>query len=160
LKNLINFIIFFLSSFLFAEDFYGKVISVHDGDTIRVLVGKQQKKVRLFGIDAPESNQAFGKVSQNFLKDLVWKREVKVEFKELDRYGRIVGIVYLGDVNINLEMIKKGMAWVYITYNKDPNFLEAEQIAKKSKIGLWKDLNPIPPWEFRKNERDQKFLKK
>ncbi len=144
---------------MFAEDFYGKVISVHDGDTIRVLVGKQQKKVRLFGIDAPESNQAFGKVAQSTLKDLIWKKEVKVEFKELDRYGRIVGVVYLDSVNINLEMVKKGMAWVYKTYNREPSFLEAEEIAKKSKIGLWKDPDPTAPWEFRKNEREERLKK-
>lgn len=146
----------FLTYSLHAEDFSGRVVSVHDGDTIRVLDGKHQKKVRLFGIDAPESNQAFGKVSENTLKDLIWKKNVRVEFKEKDQYGRMVGVIYLENQNINLEMVKRGMAWVYRTYNKESVYLEAEEIAKKSGIGLWKDKNPTPPWRFRRSEKEQK----
>lgn len=150
---------FFLCFSLLGNDFEGRVVSVHDGDTVRVLVGKEQIKVRLFGIDAPESHQSFGKVSEKELKGLIWKKDVKVEFKEKDQYGRTVGVIHLGDQNINLEMVKRGMAWVYRSFNKDPNYIEAEEIAKKSKLGLWKDNDPTPPWKFRKSEKEERFKK-
>ncbi len=139
-----------------ADDFSGKVISVHDGDTIRVLDGKQQKKVRLFGIDAPEANQDFGSVSRDFLKSKIHKQNVKIEFKENDQYGRIVGVVFLNGENMNLRMVKEGYAWVYRSFNKSKEFISAEEEAQKKGIGLWASKNPTPPWEFRKNEKSKK----
>lgn len=138
---------------LFAEEFEGKVISVMDGDTIKVLVNSRQIKVRLFGIDAPERKQAYGKQSEKTLKSLVWKKQVKVQVKDTDQYGRIVGVVFLNDLNVNLEMVRRGMAWVYRDFNRDETYLEAEAIARKSEVGLWREKDPTPPWIFRKNEK-------
>lgn len=146
-------LIFVLSLPVYAEEFEGKVISVMDGDTVRVLVGSKQVKVRLFGIDAPESKQAFGKQSEKELKSLVWKKEVKVVVKDIDQYGRTVGVLFINDLEVNLEMVKRGMAWVYRDFNKDKKYLEAEEVARKSELGLWRDKNPTPPWLFRKNEK-------
>lgn len=146
-------LICFFSFSIYAEEFEGKVISVMDGDTVRILVGSKQVKVRLFGIDAPESRQAFGKQSEKELKSLVWKKEVKVIVKDTDQYGRIVGILYVDGLEVNLEMVRRGMAWVYREFNKDKKYLEAEEIARRSELGLWKDKNPTPPWLFRKSEK-------
>lgn len=143
----------FLGISIYAEEFEGKVVSVMDGDTVRILVGSKQIKVRLFGIDAPEKKQAFGNQAEKELKALVWKKEVKVVVKDIDQYGRTVGILFLNDVEINLEMVKRGMAWVYREFNNDKKYLEMEEIARRSELGLWKDKNPIPPWQFRKNEK-------
>lgn len=152
-----SFILLFLFAFsLTANDFSGQVISVHDGDTVRILDGKIQKKVRLFGIDAPETNQDFGSVSRDHLKSLVHRKKVKVAFKENDQYGRIVGELYLNEKNINLQMVQDGYAWVYRNFNKSKEYIDSEENAKKSKIGLWAGKNPIPPWEFRRNEKFQK----
>ncbi|MCX8000342.1 MAG: thermonuclease family protein [Leptospiraceae bacterium] len=157
MKNFFKIFVFFLSlQILWAEEFEGKVVSVMDGDTIRVLVGSKQVKVRLFGIDAPERSQAYGKKAEQELKSLIWKKKVRVVVKDTDQYGRTVGLVFLGDLEINLEMVKKGFAWVYREFNMEKKYLEAEEVARKSEIGIWKDKNPTPPWLFRKNE---KFLR-
>lgn len=147
-------LIFILSLPVYSEEFEGKVISVMDGDTVRVLVGSKQVKVRLFGIDAPESKQAFGKQSERELKSLVWKKQVKVVVKGTDQYGRTVGILFINDLEVNLEMVRRGMAWVYREFNQDKKYLEAEEVARRSELGLWKDKSPTPPWQFRKNEKN------
>lgn len=139
---------------LFAEEFSGKVVSVHDGDTVRVLLdGKVQVKIRLFGIDAPETSQDFGKVSRDELRGLIHGKEVKVLSKGKDRYGRTLGIIYFENQDINLEMVRRGMVWVYRRYSLDKDYLKAEEKAKSEKLGLWKHKNPVPPWEFRRESR-------
>src|SRR5215510_13974249 len=98
----------------------GKVVGVSDGDTIRVLdAGNQQHKVRLDGIDAPESNQDFGGLSKQSLSDLVFGKTVTVTSGKKDRYGRTVGKVSLDGRDITLEQINRGMAWFYRAYAKE-----------------------------------------
>lgn len=151
---LIKFVsVLILPVLLFAEEFSGKVISVHDGDTVRVLDGRTQIKIRLFGIDAPETSQDFGKVSRDELRGLIHGKEVKVLSKGKDRYGRTLGVIYFNDKDINLEMVKRGMVWVYRRYSLDKDYLKAEEKAKSEKLGLWKQKNPVPPWEFRRESR-------
>lgn len=134
-----------------ADEFRGKVVSVADGDTITVLDGdKVQHKIRLQGIDAPEKNQAFGSKSKELLTDKIAGHEVLVEWKEKDRYGRILGEVMLGRRHINLEMVQEGMAWHYVQYSKSKELDRAEQGARHARRGLWIDKDPIPPWAFRK----------
>ena len=134
-----------------ANEFRGKVVSVADGDTITVLDGdKVQHKIRLQGIDAPEKNQAFGSKSKELLTDKIAGHEVLVEWKEKDRYGRILGEVMLGRRHINLEMVQEGMAWHYVQYSKSKELDRAEQGARHARRGLWIDKDPIPPWAFRK----------
>lgn len=125
----------------------GKVVSVHDGDTITILVEKEQVKIRLFGIDAPELKQPYGKKSKQFLSNLITGQIVEVEKNGNDRYGRTIGTVSLNGEDINAQMVKNGYAWAYRRFSK--KYAPQESEAKFEKRGLWHD-DPIPPWEWRK----------
>jgi endonuclease YncB( thermonuclease family) len=116
---------------------------------------KTQHKIRLAGIDAPEKKQAFGQRSKESLSDLVFNREVQVETTKRDRYGREIGKVQVDGLDANLEQIKRGMAWHYKAYQREQSVLdrqsyaEAEEVARGARVGLWKDDQPVPPWDFR-----------
>ena len=125
----------------------GKVVSVHDGDTITILTEKEQIKIRLFGIDAPELKQAYGKKSKQFLSNLIAGQIVEVEKNGNDRYGRTIGTVSLNGEDINAQMVENGYAWAYRRFSK--KYAPQESEAKFEKRGLWSD-DPIPPWEWRK----------
>jgi endonuclease YncB( thermonuclease family) len=133
-----------------AWSFDGRVVDVHDGDTITVLRdGNIQVKVRLNQIDAPEIGQPFGQASKKALSKLVFGKTVTVEEAGQDKYGRTIGTVFIDEVNANTEMVKLGMAWVYRKYMKDPYLLELEEAARNQRLGLWNDPAPFPPWEWR-----------
>ena len=145
-----------------AEILSGLVVGITDGDTITLLdSSNQQYKIRLSGIDAPEKKQAFGNVSKKFLSDLIYDKNVSVEYYKNDRYGRLVGKVLLNDLNVNLEQVKHGMAWHFAKYKKEQPFndrltyVQAQQEAQNNKIGLWLDPNPKEPWEFRRKFRSK-----
>lgn len=136
----------------------GKVVSVTDGDTIQVLEpGREMTKVRLFGIDTPEKAQAFGQKAKQFTADMVAGKTVDVETVTKDRYGRTVGIVAVDGKCLNEELVRSGYAWEYRQYCKRQpqctEWIELEKNAQQRKIGLWQDMNPIPPWEWRKEKR-------
>ncbi len=98
------------------------MIGLSDGDTITVLdASNVRHKIRLAGIDAPERKQAFGNVSKQHLAALVFRKHVTVEGKKLDRYGRTVGKVYLGERDVCLEQIRAGLALVVREVPKRPN---------------------------------------
>ncbi len=138
----------------------GEVVAIADGDTLTVLdAAKTQHKIRLEGIDTPESNQAFGSVARKSLADKVFRESVHVEWREKDRYGRTLGHVFLGNRWINKELVAEGMAWHYKEYNKDRGLAEAETQAKQKRVGLWADAEPIPPWEYRRGVRPQTAAK-
>lgn len=123
---------------------------VSDGDTVVLLdADNTQHKIRLNGIDAPENGQPYGDKSKEYLTGLIARKEVTVEVKGKDRYKRILGVVYLGEVNINAEMIRAGYAWNY-KYSKDKYYIKLQEKAKAEKKGLWKDKNAIDPWQWRK----------
>lgn len=133
-----------------AQTITGKVVGVSDGDTIKLLEpGNKETKVRLAQIDAPEKAQDFGAVSKDSLSGLVFGKSVNVEVETIDKYGRTVGKVLVNGVDANLEQVKKGMAWVYRQYAKDPAYFSAEEAAKAAKVGVWSRSDVIPPWEFR-----------
>ncbi len=143
-----------------AATLQGKVVSVADGDTITVLDGnKTQHKIRLQGIDAPEKAQAFGQKSKQALNQLVHSKMVTVEFEKKDKYGRTVGKVLLNGTDVCLEQIKLGMAWHYKQYQSEQSkedreiYAQAEQFANLQAIGLWRDKNPMSPWDFRKQTK-------
>ncbi|WP_107824148.1 thermonuclease family protein [Campylobacter concisus] len=125
-----------------------KVISVHDGDTITVLSGKEQTKVRLYGIDAPEKKQDYGQRSKQFLANLIAGQMVEVEPKGKDRYKRTLGNIYYKGQDINAQMVLNGYAWAYVKYSKI--YVDQEKLARENKRGLWQSSNPTPPWEWRK----------
>lgn len=146
-----------LSFALFAEEIAGRVVRVADGDTITVLdAAKTQHKIRLNGIDAPEKKQAFGNVARKHLSLLVADKDVSVTYTKRDRYGRILGTVFVNGKDANLEMLKVGMAWHYKKYDKTPAYAQAEAEARAAKRGLWQDKNPIEPESFRKAKRIKK----
>jgi endonuclease YncB( thermonuclease family) len=135
----------------------GKVVSVHDGDTLTVLdAGKTQHKIRLHGIDAPETKQAFGNVARKALADLVFGNDVDVEVIDQDRYGREVGKVHVGGRYVNSEMVRQGLAWRYVQYDKRGEFTQVEQAAMAARKGLWADAHPVAPWDWRKGEKGRK----
>lgn len=143
-----------------AQELRGRVVSVADGDTITVLDSTNtQHKIRLNGIDAPESKQDFGQVSKRNLSDLVFGKDVTVRWSKMDKYRRIVGTVFVGGTNANLEQLKGGFAWYYRQYERDvaPDlrnaYERAEADARAARRGLWSQPNPQPPWEFRHPEQ-------
>lgn len=135
------------------QSFQGKVVGVHDGDTITVLHDKEQIRVRFEGIDAPETKQDFGTKSKQALSKKIFGKEVTIEWTEKDQYGRTLGKVMLEQRWINNEMVQDGMAWHYKRYSKDKTLSTSEEKAKKAKKGLWSQPNPTPPWEFRKEDK-------
>ena len=130
------------------------MVGIADGDTITVLrEGKQQVKIRLYGIDCPERGQAFSRKAKQFISEMVFGKEVEVEPVDVDRYGRLVALVTISESLVNEELVNAGFAWVYTRYCDRPicerwKLLENE--AREAKRGLWADLNPMPPWEFRR----------
>ncbi|HEY9278379.1 MAG TPA: thermonuclease family protein [Methylotenera sp.] len=147
-------------SYADAATITGRVIAVTDGDTIRVLDNTNtQYKIRLAGIDAPEKKQAFGNVSKKSLSDLVYGKQVFVDWQKQDRYGRKVGKVVINGQDANLEQIKRGMAWFYSKYQNELvmddrlNYLHAHEFAQAGRVGLWLDKEPMAPWDFRKTKK-------
>jgi endonuclease YncB( thermonuclease family) len=139
-----------------AHEIHGRVVSVTDGDTIKVLSAKNtQTTIRLDGVDAPEKSQPFGGASKKALAKKIADRDVLVLSKEKDRYGRTIGVVMLDGRNINREMVAEGYAWAYLKYLTDQRLIELESEAKASKRGLWA-LQPDQvqaPWEWRSARR-------
>jgi endonuclease YncB( thermonuclease family) len=138
----------------------GRVVAVHDGDTVTVLdANRQQYKIRLAGIDAPELKQAFGYRSKQHLSAMVYDRRVTVAWDKHDRYGRIIGKVLVDCRDTNLEQVRAGMAWWYRQYARDQRpedrrlYEEAGRVAREAKKGLWADARPVPPWEWRRGKR-------
>lgn len=155
-KNLIFLILYFSLTIAVGQSIIsGKVVRIADGDTFTLLNEEnKQVRVRLYGIDCPENKQDFSQAARKFTSDKIFEKVVKVEVKNKDRYGRVVGLVILPDGKIlNEELLKAGLAWHYKYYDKTGSFAKLERLAKRGKVGLWSHKNPIPPWEFRKIKR-------
>jgi endonuclease YncB( thermonuclease family) len=136
-----------------AFDFSGKVVGITDGDTISVLHDRRAEKIRLDGIDCPESHQAFGTKAKHFTSELTFGKTVTVKVKEKDKYGRTVGEVILQDGrSVNRELVQSGLAWWYRKYSTDQSLGDLEAQAKAAYRGLWADQDPTPPWDFRQNK--------
>lgn len=139
------------------EVLVGRVVRVADGDTVTVLeADNTQHRVRLTQIDAPESKQAFSRVSKDALSDLIAAQEVSVKVHGIDRYQRVLGEVFIGDKNINLHMVRQGLAWAYTQYVTDNRYFEAQEAAKHEQLGLWRDPHAMAPWEYRRQQREQR----
>ena len=144
------------------QRFEGRVVGVLDGDTIDVLMAeKRVQRVRLIGIDAPEKSQPFGRKSKQHLSDLVFGSVVAVQWQHRDRNQRIIGKVVFGGHDVNLEMVRSGLAWWYEQFQKEQTVADrelydvAEKAARKKRSGLWSDQNPVPPWEFRHSRKSK-----
>nr|DAS72126.1 MAG TPA: nuclease-like protein [Caudoviricetes sp.] len=145
-SQIIFLIIVVITTPLFA--FPAKVVKISDGDTITILQNKEQTKVRLYGIDAPEKKQDYGQRSKQFLASLIAGQAVEVEPKGKDRYKRTLGIVHFKGQDINAQMVLNGYAWAYVKYSRI--YVDQEKTARENKRGLWQSSNPTPPWEWRK----------
>ena len=143
----------------YAETLAGRVVGVHDGDTLTLLNDqKRQTKVRLAEIDTPESKQPYGSRSKQALSDLVFGKAVQVEVRDIDRYGRTVGRVLVNGTDVNAALVASGAAWVYRQYSSDPDLLRLEAEAKAAGRGLWglPEAQRTPPWEWRRAQREGK----
>lgn len=137
----------------------GRVVGVTDGDTIRLLTpDNQQVKVRLAEIDAPEKDQPYGMKAKQALAALCFSKNVRAVVVDHDRYGRTVARLYVGGTDINAAMVRQGAAWVYLKYLHDRSLLAVEQGARAAKRGLWalQDDQRLPPWEWRKDEKERR----
>lgn len=140
----------------------GRIVGITDGDTITLLEADyHQHKIRLDGIDAPESKQPFGNASKRSLSDLAYNRDAVAECHKPDRYGREVCRVIVGGIDVCQEQLRAGMAWVFTRYaNELPRvrrkqYTESEKQAKGERRGLWADAQPVPPWEWRRDKANQ-----
>ncbi len=150
----IVFLILLFCSYANSLELVGKVIKVSDGDTITLLTDdKVSHKIRLNDIDAPEKKQAFGNKSRDNLASYIAGEIVTVKYKSKDKYGRVLGTIYFDNLDINLQQVKNGYAWVYKQYSKNQTYYQEEQKARDLKKGLWIEKEPIAPWEFRKQKR-------
>ena len=148
-----------------AETWQGTCVSVIDGDSLVVTHASGKKEVRLYGIDAPEFDQAFGRQARAFTRSLVLQKKVTVEAVEIDKYGRTVAKVNTPEGCANERLIAEGCAWVYKRYCKagDQQAWSAlEQTARQQGLGLWSQSDPTPPWEYRSEKRqaERKQVKK
>jgi endonuclease YncB( thermonuclease family) len=135
----------------------GRVIKIADGDTLTILdADNVQHRIRLFGIDAPEKSQPFGNQSKKSLSEKVFGETVRIEVTDIDRYGRAVGRIFLGNRFINLEQVRDGFAWRYTAYDRHHEFEAAEAEARAHRRGLWSAAHPTPPWEFRHAQQSER----
>jgi endonuclease YncB( thermonuclease family) len=135
-----------------AADFPAKVIGISDGDTLTVLKnGREQVRIRLHGIDAPESAQDYGSRAKQSASDLAFGKDMTVRPRGTDRYGRTVADLILPDGTLlNQELVRLGMAWWYRQHAPDDRELaRLEGEARGARRGLWSQPQPIPPWEWR-----------
>jgi endonuclease YncB( thermonuclease family) len=136
-----------------AADVTGVVTRVSDGDTLWVTdAARLRHKVRMLDIDAPESSQPFGAESTAYLKSLVGGRKVRVAGDGHDMYGRVLGVVWLDGEDVNLKMVREGMAWVY-RHSANAQYIAAQSSARAARRGLWAAPKPVRPSEWRKRKK-------
>jgi len=135
----------------------GTVVRVFDGDTLEVLVGRQPVRVRLAGIDTPERGQPWAERSKQALSQRVFRKAVRINEVDVDRYGRTVGEVYADNVCVGCELVREGHAWVYRRFSDDPVLLGLEAEARAARRGLWSlpEAQRVPPWQWRKQHRSR-----
>jgi micrococcal nuclease len=151
---ILTILLFFWIVIAFAQ-LTGKVVGVHDGDSFTLLTANNtQYKIRLNGIDCPELKQDFGNVAKQFTSSLIFGKFVTVQTEKKDRYGRMLGVVVLENGKVlNEELLRYGYAWHFKKYNNNSKWAKLEINARKNKLGLWKQTNPIAPWDYRKAKK-------
>lgn len=138
-----------------------KVTKVTDGDTYKAKLPSGKKiTVRMEGIDAPEKKQKYWKESTEVLKQLIEGKYINLKVTGIDQYKRILAYTFLTLYQeASFEMVLSGYAWHFEKYNKNENLKKAQMMAKVKKIGLWADPNPVPPWDFRKQKKQNPIKK-
>ncbi len=133
-----------------ARNFFAKVIAVIDGDTVLILRNGHPLKIRLADIDAPEKGQDFGMASRRSLGGMVSGKQVRVSTRAVDKYGRTVALLSIDGLNVNEEQVRRGMAWQYSHYFRNPRYIALQAEAQKAGRGLWAQAHPVKPWQWRK----------
>lgn len=142
-----------------AGEFHAKVISVLDGDTVLAIrycvaipcPGQTYLRIRLADIDAPESNQPYGREARTALAGMVMNRRVLISGHEIDKYGRLVAKLTLNDLDVNAQLLRNGWAWEYSYHHSNPDYAALELEARKAGRGLWAQAEPVPPWQWRRD---------
>jgi endonuclease YncB( thermonuclease family) len=139
----------------------GRITGIVEGDTVKVrILGKPQIKVRIAFIDAPEKGQAFDQRAKHAMSELVFGKDVILQPHTIDRSGRLVARVLVDGQDAGLELLKQGLCWVYEKSVGEASALvqaryrNAQEAAQAQKAGLWQDPDPVPPWEWRKDEKE------
>ena len=149
----LTFVLLVFAPAVFAADLSGRVVGVSDGDTFTLLTSdKQQVKIRLAEIDAPESGQPYGNKSKQKLSELIFGKDVRVVVQTTDRYGRTVGRPYVGNLDVCKEMVRVGAAWVYKQYVVNKSLFDVENDAREARRGIWglPESQQIEPWNWRR----------
>ena len=159
-EAVLSFLFTLFLTLIVSTDSFGwsaKVVSVSDGDTITVLHFGHQEKIRLYGIDSPEKAQDYGQKAKDLTGALIAGRNVDVETKTVDRYGRTVGMVTVDGQSLNELIVQNGYAWVYRQYCNErfcSDWVRLEEKARQQRKGLWAGSNIIPPWEWRHQPKE------
>jgi endonuclease YncB( thermonuclease family) len=142
-----------------ATDYVGRVVGIADGDTFTLLADREELRIRLAEIDAPEKGQPYARRARQALSGLIYGETVRVVEVDHDRYGRIVGRVYAGSIDVNAEMVRRGAAWVYRKYAKGRSLYELENEARAARRGIWAlpEAEREPPWQWREQRRESHF---
>ncbi|HUH26583.1 thermonuclease family protein [Gelidibacter sp.] len=154
--------LFFVFQFFIAvglsQSLTGKVVGIMDGDSFKLLtLDSTLVRVRLANIDCPEKKQPFSAKATQFTADAIFGKMVTISIQKTDRYQRYISnVTYNDSLSLCHELVKNGLAWHYVTYSKDKTLQALEDKAKAAKVGLWKDLKPIAPWEWRSSQRKKK----
>lgn len=154
------FLIIFFSSYAFSATcndtcFNASVTKIIDGDTFEISTLGKRKTIRLWGIDTPEWDQPYSGKAKKFLKDNLLKKQLIVQPLNYDEFGRLVATVFLKDDNFNQLLIEKGLAWVHIYYCNEEicnSWKMLEKNARNKRIGLWRQSDPIPPWQWKQKK--------
>ena len=129
-----TFLTFFIFIFMLpftslADESIIKIVSIPDGDTLNIINSNNKKiKIRLYGIDAPETTQKYGQASRDYLRKIVKNKNLTYKIRSKDDYGRVVATLYGDNKDLNYEMIKAGWAWHYKYYYKSKKYAEAEKM--------------------------------
>ena len=153
--RLISFFLFISLTTFSQTTLTAKVVGIKDGDTVVVLDSlNNQTTLRLAEVDCPEKSQPFGTKSKQFTSDQIYLKTIKYIVTDTDRYGRSIAMIYYDTDNkyLSAEIIKAGMGWHYKRYSTSKELAMFEDNARKNKIGLWVDNNPIDPSEWRKKQ--------
>ncbi|WP_154878204.1 thermonuclease family protein [Enterobacter hormaechei] len=150
-------LILIVMAFSASADISGRIVRVLDGDTVEMLEpGNQLTRIRLAGIDTPEKSQPFGQRSRQELSSMVAQRHVTVTGSDKDRYGRLLGTVWIGVTDVNAEQIRKGLAWAYRYHGKPtrPDYAVLETEARLQSVGLWSEPGQTERWRWHSLHQD------
>lgn len=139
---------------MFLSDHKESIVkNVSDGDTINIERDGLKVKVRLAEVDCPEKDQPYGKEAREFVKKFLEGKTISISAVEQDRYGRTIARIRANNDDLGEALVENGYAWVYRQYSKNKELIALEDNAKRMKLGLWQDPDPVPPWKWRKQKK-------